>query len=253
MKVMTISIATQKGGTGKTTTSINLAKGLSHRGKRVLLVDMDSQANSSKVLLPDYQKIPKEDTLYQTISLQSDYLPVHEANMENIYVAPSHILMSQTDMELMTAKDHREERLKKALDTVKDDFDHIIIDCPPALGWLSLNAFTASDGLIIVVIPGYFELDSLVQINKVLVEVKEYFNPDLNLLGYLFNMSDNTVNSSTSLKILRQTYTDQVFKAVLPRQTAVRDAHFERTDIFSTQPDSAYSKSFNKFIDELNI
>lgn len=107
--------------------------------------------------------------------------------------------------------------------------------------------------MIIVVIPGYFELDSLVQINKVFAEVKEYFNPDLKLLGYLFNMSDHTVNSSTSLKVLRQAYTDKVFKSVLPRQTAVRDAHFDRTDIFSTEPDSAYSKSFNKFIDELNI
>lgn len=131
---MTISIATQKGGTGKTTTSINLAKGLSHRGKRVLLVDMDSQANSSKVLLPDYEKIPKEETLYETINRQSTYLPIHEANMENIAVAPAHILMSETDMELMTAKDHREERLQKALATVKYDFDHVIIDCPLHLG-----------------------------------------------------------------------------------------------------------------------
>lgn len=250
---MIISIATQKGGTGKTTTSINLAKGLSHRGKRVLLVDMDSQANSSKVLLDNYQKIPKHETLFTTINEQSLDIPIHQANMENIYVAPSHILMSETDMELMTAKDHREERLKKALDGVVGEFDHVIIDCPPALGWLSLNAFTASDGLIIVVIPGYFELDSLVQINKVFAEVREYFNPDLDLLGYLFNMSDSTVNSRTSLKILRQTYTDLVFKSVLPRQTAVRDAHFERTDIFSTQPDKAYAKAFNKFIDELGL
>lgn len=250
---MIISVATQKGGTGKTTTSINLAKGLSHRGKKILLVDMDSQANSSKVLLDNYQSIPKEKTLYQTINLQTTTLPIHEANEKNVFVAPSHILMSDADMELMTAKDHREERLKKALDYVKDDFDHVIIDCPPALGWLSLNAFTASDGVIIVVIPGYFELDSLVQINKVFAEVQEYFNPDLELLGYLFNMSDSTVNSRTSLKVLRQTYTDQVFKAVLPRQTAVRDAHFDKSDIFVTHPDKAYAQAFNKFIDELGL
>lgn len=250
---MTISIATQKGGTGKTTTSINLVKGLSHRGKRVLLIDMDSQANSSKVLLHDYQRIPKNETLFATINEQSGQLPIHQTAMENVFVAPSHILMSETDMELMTAKDHREERLKKALDTVVDEFDHVVIDCPPALGWLSLNAFTASDGLIIVVIPGYFELDSLVQINKVLAEVVEYFNPDLELLGYLFNMSDSTVNSRQSLQILRQTYTDQVFKAVLPRQTAVRDAHFERSDIFETHADKSYAKAFNKFIDELGL
>jgi chromosome partitioning protein len=249
---MIISVATQKGGTGKTTTSLSLSSGLAHRGKRVLLVDLDSQANASKVLLPNYQEIPKDETLLSTI-LDRKPVPIHKSTNENIDVAPSHILMSTTDIELMMAKDHREERLKNALKGVVDHYDHIIIDCPPSLGWLSINAFTASDGVIIVVIPGYFELDSVVQITKTLKEVRQFYNFEIDLLGLLFNMSDATINSRTSLQVLRQAYTDKVFKTVLPRATVVRDAHFERQDIFSYKPNSPYVNAFNKFIDELQI
>src|SRR5919199_1586591 len=129
---MIIAIASQKGGTGKTSTSISLSAGLAHKGKRVLLVDMDSQANSSKVLLPDYTKIPSEQTIYATI-LERKPLPVHQTSIKNL----------------------------------------------PALGWLTLNSFTASDKVLVVVSPGYFELDSLMQLSKTLAEVKEYYNPTL--------------------------------------------------------------------------
>lgn len=202
---MVISIASQKGGTGKTSTSISLAAGLAHKGKKVLLVDIDSQANSSKVLLPDYLKIPKEQTIYNTI-LNRQSLVIHPTHVTNLSIVPSHILVSNTDIELTTAKDHREARLKTELDRIKDHYDYVFIDNPPALGWLTLNAFTASDQVLVVVSPGYFELDSLVQLSKTLDEVREYFNPNLSLLGYLFTMSEPTINSSTSLQILRQTY-----------------------------------------------
>src|SRR5215211_8090769 len=162
---MVISIASQKGGTGKTTTSISLAAGLARKGKRVLLVDTDSQANSSKVLLADYQQLTHEETLYRTI-LARKPLPVHETAIPNLRLVPSHILLSNTDIELTTAIDHREARLKQALDAVKDGFDYAIIDCPPTLSWLTINAFTASDKVLVVVSPGYFELDSIVQISK---------------------------------------------------------------------------------------
>src|SRR5215212_513710 len=158
---MVTSIASQKGGTGKTSTSISLAAGLAHKGKRVLLIDIDSQANSSKVLLHNCPKIPKEQTIYSTIleRLPLNILPTH---VENLSIVPSHILLSNTDIELTTAVDHRESRLKSELDRVKDKFDFVFIDNPPALGWLTLNAFTASDQVLVVVSPGYFELDSLV-------------------------------------------------------------------------------------------
>lgn len=249
---MIISIATQKGGTGKTTTSVALAAGLARRDKQVLLVDIDAQANASKVLLPHYPNLKKEDTIFRTI-LERQSLPVHSSSVQNLAVVPAHILLSNTDVELTTAKDHREARLKDRLAEIATRYDHIIIDCPPALGWLTVNAFTASDGVIVVVAPGYFELDSIVQIGKSIQEVRSLFNANLQLRGFLFTMHDPTINSRTSLKILRQSYTDQVFKTVIPRNTDVRDAHFERQDIFAYRPQSKSAQAYMNLIDELGL
>lgn len=178
MHIMVISIASQKGGTGKTTTSISLAAGLARRGDRVLIIDVDSQANASKVLLTDYPAIRKEHTIYMTI-MERQPLPVAQTSVANLDIVPSHILLSNTDVELTTAKDHREARLKRELDRIKSDYDHVVIDCPPTLSWLTLNAFTASDWVIVVVSPGYFELDSVTQITKTIYKVQEIFNPNL--------------------------------------------------------------------------
>jgi chromosome partitioning protein len=136
---MITSIASQKGGTGKTTTSISVATGLARCGKRVLLIDMDSQANSSKVLLPDYLKLRKEDTIFRTI-LENSPIVSHKTSILQLEIAPSHILLSNTDIELTTAKDHREARLKKELDKIKENYDFVIIDCPPGLPSCSLMA-----------------------------------------------------------------------------------------------------------------
>src|SRR4051794_26669336 len=251
---MIIAIASQKGGTGKTSTSISLAAGLARKGKKTLLIDIDSQANSSKVLLREYQKLTPDQTLYRTILKRdgvSAALPEHQTQVPNLTVVPSHILLSGTDVELTTAIDHREARLKNELDTIKDRYDYVLIDCPPTLSWLTLNAFTASDRVLVVVSPGYFELDSIVQISKSIREVREFFNPNLELAGFLFTMSDPTVNSKTSLQILRQTYTGAVFNAVIPRNTDLRDAHFQRKDVFSYSPQSAAAQAYDKLIKEL--
>ncbi len=247
---MVVTIASQKGGTGKTTTSISLAAGLARKGKKVLLIDTDSQANSSKVLLHHYTSIDKDQTLYNTI-LQRQPLSIHHTNVANLDIVPSHILLSNTDVELTTAIDHREARLKQELDRVKDSYDFVIIDCPPALGWLTINAFTASDKVVVIVSPGYFELDSIVQISKTIANVKEFFNPSLELLGYLFTMSDPTINTATSLQIMRQTYTDDVFKTVIPRNTDIRDAHFNKQDIFSFNPNAKSALAYEKLINEI--
>jgi chromosome partitioning protein len=247
---MVISVASQKGGTGKTTTSISLASGLARLKKKVLLVDVDSQANSSKTLLPDYQDIPKEKTIFTTI-MERKPLPIHKAHLPTLDIVPSHILLSTTDIELTTAKDHREARLKTQIDKVKANYDHVIIDCPPALSWLTMNAFTASDTVLVVVSPGYFELDSLGQLGRSITEVKELFNSQLGLLGYLFTMSDPTVNSRQSLQLLRQTYTSDVLRTVIPRNTDIRDAHYKHQDIFGFSPKSASANAYRKLIKEL--
>src|SRR4051794_5362051 len=246
---MVISIASQKGGVGKTSSSISLSAGLARKGKKVLLVDIDSQANSSKVLLKDYEDIPKDQTIYATI-LERNPLPIRKTSLANLDIVPSHILLSNTDVELTSAIDHREERLKRELDMVKDKYDFVIIDCPPTLSWLTINAFTASDKVMVIVSPGYFELDSIVQISKTIHEVKEFFNPYLQLVGFLFTMSDPTVNSKTSLQVLRQTYTGLVFNTIIPRNTDLRDAHFNRTDVFSYNPNAASAQAYNKLIEE---
>ena len=247
---MIIAIASQKGGVGKTSTCISLAAGIAHKGKRVLLVDIDSQANSSKVLIKNYPALKKESTIYTTI-LERSPLPVHKTQLTSLDIIPSHILLSNTDVALTSAIDHREERLKKELDLIKHSYEYIFIDCPPTLSWLTINAMTAADKVIVVVSPGYFELDSIVQISKTITEVKEYFNPNLELSGFLFTMSDPTVNSKTSLQILRQTYTSSVFNTVIPRNTDLRDAHFQKQDIFSFNAKSPAAHAYDKFVREL--
>lgn len=247
---MIYSISSQKGGTGKSITSLTLAAYTAHAKKRTLLIDMDAQANSSKALLPNYTSISAEDTIYRTI-LKRQPLPIIQTPLEFLSVSPSHILLSDTDIELTSALDHREARLKTELDKVKNQFDFIFIDCPPALSWLTINAFTASDEIIVVTSPGYFELDSIVQITKTISEVKEMFNPALSLRGFLFTMSDPTINAKTSLQVLRQTYTGKVFNSVIPRNTDIRDALFEHKDIFTYNKDAPSAQAYKKLAIEL--
>jgi chromosome partitioning protein len=247
---MIIAIASQKGGVGKTSTAISLAAGVARKGKNTLIVDIDSQANTSKVLLANYTNIPVEKTIFPTI-IDRKPLVVHKTDVPNLSLVPSHILLSNTDIQLTSAYDHREARLKNQLDPIAKDYDYIFVDCPPTLSWLTINALTASDRAIVVVSPGYFELDSIVQISKTIKEIRELFNPNLDLMGFLFTMSDPTINTSTSLQILRQTYTDKVLKTVIPRNTDLRDAHFSKKDIFSYNPNAKAALAYNKLIHEL--
>jgi chromosome partitioning protein len=229
---MVISIGSQKGGVGKTTTSLALAAGLAQKGKKVLLIDVDYQANSSKVLLPDYQKLDTQETVYATI-LERKPLRAHKTAIPNLEIVPSHILVSNADLTLITALDNRAQRLKIELEKIRGQWDSVLIDCPPSIGWLTLNAFTASDKIIVVVSPGYFELDSIVQIDKTVAKVKEEFNPNLELLGMLFNLSDNTNATTASLQLLRQAYPNKVFRTIIPRNTDIKEAQLSKQDIFS--------------------
>jgi chromosome partitioning protein len=198
---MVISIGSQKGGVGKTTTSLAIAAGVAQKGKKVLLIDVDYQANSSKVLLPDYQKLDIQDTVYATV----------------------------LERQPLT----------------------IIIDCPPSIGWLTLNAFTTSDKIIVVVSPGYFELDSIVQINKTIMKVEEEFNPSLELLGMLFNLSDNTNATTASSQLLRQTYPNKVFRTIIPRNTDIKEAQLSKKNIFTFNNKANAAIAYKNLIKEL--
>ena len=249
---MVISVASQKGGVGKTSTAISLAAGAARRGRKVLLIDIDPQANSSKVLVDDFVSLRAEDTIYTTI-IKRNPIPYYPTQVEGLFISPSHILLSEASITLTVARDHREARLREQLEALIDQFEHIFIDCPPSLDWLTLNAFTASNRIVVVTSPGFFELDSLVQLGKVVEEVREFYNPGLELFGFLFNMSDPTVSSRESLKILRQTYTDQVFKTVVPRNVDLRDASFAKQDIFAYKADAKTAEAYQKLIDEMGL
>jgi chromosome partitioning protein len=194
--------------------------------------------------------VPAEKTIFATV-LDRKPLVIHKTDIPNLSLVPSHILLSNTDIELTTAIDHREARLKTELDRITNQYDHVFIDCPPTLSWLTINALTAADRVIVIVSPGYFELDSIVQISKTIKEVRDIFNPNLELMGFLFTMSDPTINTSTSLQILRQTYTNKVLKTIIPRNTDLRDAHFSKKDIFAFNPKAKAALAYNKLINEL--
>jgi chromosome partitioning protein len=244
------SIATQKGGVSKTTTSINIAAGLARLGKKVLLIDIDSQANSSKVLLTNYESFRKDDTIYSTI-IDRKPLRIHPTKNENLDIVPSHILVSGTDMELTAALDHRESRLKANLDKIKDNYDFVIIDCPPSLSWQTINALTASDYVLVVVEPGYFELDSTVQIGTTIKMVQDDFNPSLKMRGFLFTKSDPTNNTKVSLKLLRQAYPDHVLGTIIPRTVDMKDSIFNKQDIFAYNPKSKGAMAYQALLEEV--
>jgi chromosome partitioning protein len=127
----------------------------------------------------------------------------------------------------------------------------VIIDCPPALSWLTLNAFTAADKVLVVVSPGYFELDSTVQMGKTIEEVKAHFNAELDLAGFVFTMSEPTINTKNSLKLLRQTYGDSVLGTIIPKNVDLREAHFGQQDIFTYNSSSKGAQAYDRLISEV--
>lgn len=247
--MQTYAIASQKGGVAKTTTAISLAAGLAHRGKRTLLIDLDSQANSSKVLLPDYSKLSADDTVYRSIRGKKP-LSIRQTALPQLDIVPSHILLSSTDASI-AAEIGRETRLAKQLAQVTSNYDYVLIDCPPALGFLTINALVVADRVIITTAPGFFELDSLQQISETIQLVQDEFNPDLGIEGILFCMSTPTVETRDSLSLLRQVYGKLVFETVIPRNVRIKEAHFNGQDVFSFDPTCRAAEEYGRLLKEV--
>ncbi|EAD3394224.1 ParA family protein, partial [Listeria monocytogenes] len=187
-----IALANQKGGVGKTTSSVNLSSSLAFLGKKVLLVDIDPQGNASSGVGVNKGEIEHciYDVLVDDIAIQD---VLQKTDLDNLNVIPATIQLAGAEVELVPAIS-REIRLKKAIDSIRDDYDYVIIDCPPSLGLLTLNALTAADSVLIPVQCEYYALEGLSQLLNTIRIVQKHLNEDLQIEGVLLTMLDARTN-----------------------------------------------------------
>ncbi len=243
-----IAIANQKGGVGKTTTSVNLSTILAKKGKRVVLLDADPQGNATSGLgvekdtgksLYDVliNEEPVENTLQDTIE-------------KNLKICPSSMNLAGAEVELVSQMS-REHRLKEQLENVREDFDYIFIDCPPSLGLITLNSFTAADSVMIPVQCEYYALEGLGQLINTINLVKKHLNKSLEIEGAVLTMYDIRTNLSNQVvKEVKRYFDDKVYKTVIPRNVRLSEAPSFGMPISIFDPKSKGARSYEKLARE---
>ena len=218
-----VSFANQKGGVGKTTSAVNIAACIAKRGKKVLLVDMDPQGNTTSGV-----GISKKQAVYSIYHVLIGKIPAEQAIIEtkfrNLSVIPSNIALAGAEFELQSIE-HREACVKNALASIKDAYDYIVIDCPPTLGLLTINALVASDGLVIPMQCEYYALEGLSQLLISVKKIKKLYNPSLKLTGLLLTMYNGRLNLTTQVVAeLKKYYADKLFKTPVTRSVKLSEA-----------------------------
>ncbi len=243
-----VSIANQKGGVGKTTTSVNLSTILAKKGKKVLMIDADPQGNASSGVGIDKDV---EESVYDILINDTEIEKVaKKTNIKNLSICPSNINLAGAEVELVSMMS-REYRLKEKLDPIKDNYDYIIIDCPPSLGLVTLNAFTASDSVLIPVQCEYYALEGLGQLINTINLVKKHLNKNIEIEGALLTMYDIRTNLSNQVvKEVKKYFNDKVYKNVIPRNVKLSEAPSYGMPITIYDPRSKGAKSYEKFAKE---
>ena len=245
-----ISVANQKGGVGKTTTTVNLGACLASLGKKVLLVDMDAQGNATSGV-----GIRKPDVTRDIYDVLVNELPIDEATLitehENLSIVPATLQLAGAEIEL-TSMMARESRLKGSLAEVSSQYDYILIDCPPSLGHLTINSFTASDSILIPVQCEYYALEGLSQLLNTVRLVQKHFNPELEIEGVLLTMYDaRTKLGNEVVEEVRKYFREKVYETIIPRNIRLSEAPSHGKPIIDYDPRSRGAEVYQALAKEV--
>jgi chromosome partitioning protein len=218
-----IAIVNQKGGVGKSTTAVNLGASLAVLGRRVLVVDIDPQGNTTTGVGIDKRLVERD--IYNVLLHQTAVADVtHPTEVENLFIVPATLNLAGAEVELVSTL-QRENRLKSALTKIVHDYDEVLIDCPPSLGLLTINALTAANEVIIPVQAEYYALEGLSQLVAIVRRIKEGLNPDLTIRGVLITMFDGRTKLATEvLEEVHRYFPDRVFHTQIPRNIRLSEA-----------------------------
>lgn len=243
-----ISVANQKGGVGKTTTTVNLSAALAKKGKKVLLIDADPQGNATSAVGIDKDN---EYSLYDVLINEEDFEKVIvPTKTKNLTVCPANISLAGAEVELVSMMS-REQRLKEQLFKIKEQFDYIFIDCPPSLGLVTLNSFTASDSVLIPVQCEYFALEGLGQLMNTINLVKKHLNKEIKIEGAILTMYDIRTNLANQVvKEVKKYFQDKVYKQVIPRNVKLSEAPSYGMPIVEYDARSKGAKAYDKLAKE---